>query len=425
VEEDMFYKYTLSNGLKVVAEKIPYVKSITVGVWFHVGSRNEDESNNGISHFIEHMLFKGTSSRNAKGIAETIENIGGQLNAFTGKECTCYYAKVLDSHLPIALDVLSDMVFNSNFDDKEMEKEKGVIGEEISMYEDSPEDLVHDIFSQRVFAGHPLGMPILGTHNTVSAFTREQMLDYFNNNYNPDNSVIAVAGNFEEGQLHNLLEQYFGHWKGIKKENNETAKPNFTYGNILRTKDIEQVHLCIGTEGLAQGNEDMYSLLVINNILGGGMSSRLFQTIREDKGLAYSVFSYPSSYLGTGLFTIYAGMNPNQLGQVVELINKELTTLVRNGLSEEEIGKSKEQLKGNYILGLESTSSRMSTIGKSEILLGKTYSQKEILEKIDGINKYTVDSIIEKVFKNKRYSVAAVGNNERYNDINKVESFKF
>lgn len=415
----MFDRFQLKNGLRVVAEKIPHVKSISIGVWIATGSRNEMPENNGISHFIEHMLFKGTEKRTAKDIAESIENIGGQLNAFTGKECTCYYAKVLDSHLPIAVDVLSDMLFNSLFEEKEIEKEKGVISEEISMYEDSPEDLVHDILSQKAFDNSTLGLPILGTNSTIHSFSQRKLVDYFKSNYIPSKSVIAVAGNFERENLKELLEESFGTWSDCQKPQEIIAKPSFIKGQIFRTKDIEQVHLCLGMEAIEQGNDDMYSLLVMNNVFGGGMSSRLFQSIREDKGLAYSVFSYPSAYRDTGIFTIYAGMNPNQLDQVLNLIDNEIRLLKDKGLSIDEINKSKEQLKGNYILGLESTSSRMTSIGKSELLLNRVYTQKDILDKINQVTKENVERLIDKIFSASPISIAIVGNRNEYNELDK------
>lgn len=406
----MYNKMMLDNGLRIVCEKIPYVKSVSIGIWVGTGSRNEVIENNGISHFIEHMLFKGTDKRNAKEIAESIDNIGGQINAFTGKECTCYYTKTLDTHIDIALDVLSDMFFNSNFNQKDIDTERKVILEEIGMYEDSPEELVHDILSETVWDGNPLGYSILGTHECLKGINKEIIKDYIYKNYTPDNCVIAVAGNFDDDKLYELINKYFSSWKFNESRVVKYGNVEFITGSKIKEKDTEQVHICMGFNGIEHGNDNLYALLAINNILGGGMSSRLFQKIREEKGLVYSVYSYPSSYKNAGLFTIYAGMNPEYLKKVISLINKEVKELVKKGISKAELEKSKEQMKGSYILGLESTSSRMNSIGKSELMLGTIYTPEEILKKIDDISEDNLNEIIKDVFKLETMSFSAVGN---------------
>jgi predicted Zn-dependent peptidase len=419
----MVERHTLGNGVRVIVEQIPHVKSVSLGFWIGVGSIHENSKNNGITHFIEHMLFKGTTNRTAKQIAESIDSIGGQLNAFTSKECTCYYAKVLDSHLPIAVDVLSDMLFNSTFSDVEIEKEKSVILEEINMYEDSPEDLVHDLLSKAIFDNHPLGFPILGTSQTVGEFHREMLLEYIQDNYTSDNIVVSVAGNFDQKLLFALLEEKFKEYSNPIKKTNILEVPTFGKNDGHRYKDIEQLHFCIGLKGVPQGHRDLYPLLVMNNVFGGSMSSRLFQNIREDKGLAYSVFSYPSSYSQMGTMTIYAGINPNQLTEVTKLINEEICKIKETGLTEEEFYKSKEQLKGNYILGLESTSSRMTSIGKSELLLNRVYTQKEVLEKIDGVKMEEVYRVTRDIFDLKYTSIALVGKIEEDQNVNEMLKF--
>ncbi|MFZ5966536.1 MAG: M16 family metallopeptidase [Bacillota bacterium] len=420
----MFQKHILSNGIRVVIEKIPYVRSVSVGIWVGIGSTNENFNNNGITHFIEHMLFKGTKSRTAKDIAESIDSLGGQLNAFTGKECTCYYTKTLDTHLPIALDVLTDMIFHSEFQPDEIEKEKGVVLEEISMYEDSPEDMAHDLLSKTVFNKHSLGMPILGTSHTVSSFTREVCLQYIEDNYSTENIVVSVAGNFEEQQLIDLLEEKFSSFHKTRAEQCiKPQHPQFLQDSSTKHKDIEQLHICIGLEGISLGSKELYPMMVMNNIFGGSMSSRLFQSIREDKGLAYSVFSYPSSYKHTGLFTIYAGINPKQLDSVMTIINQEINDLKKIGLTVDELNKSKEQLKGSYILGLESTSSRMTAIGKSELLLNKIYSPKEVLDRIDSITLDEVHAVISKVFTTGKLSTALVGRIDGEKNISEFLTF--
>lgn len=407
----MYRKTTLNNGVRIVCEKIPYVRSTSIGIWVGTGSRNENKNNNGISHFIEHMLFKGTEKRSAKEIAETIDGIGGQLNAFTGKECTCYYAKTLDTHIDIAVEVLADMFFNSRFAKKDMDVEKCVITEEINMYEDSPEELVHDLLSETVWDGNPLGYPILGTHKCLSEISRGMIKEYIYKNYTPLNSVIAVAGNYDDDKLVEILSKYFSGWRSDAGAAADYPTVEFNGRKIkVKKKDTEQVHICMGFKGIPHGDDDLYSLLAVNNIFGGGMSSRLFQNIREEKGLVYSIYSYPSSYKNAGLFAVYAGMNPEHLEKVVSLVLEEIKKLVKQGLSKEELAKSKEQLKGNYILGLESTSSRMNSIGKSELLLGYINTPEEIIRKIDAITQERVEKVINDVFDVDKLSVSMVGN---------------
>ncbi|ABR48817.1 peptidase M16 domain protein [Alkaliphilus metalliredigens QYMF] len=391
----MYKKYTLDNGLRIVTEHIPHVKSISIGLWIKAGSRNEDESNNGVSHFIEHMLFKGTENRSAKDIAEEIDGIGGQINAFTSKECTCYYAKVLDEHYELVLDVLADMFFKSKLDSLEIDKERSVIIEEISMYEDSPEDLAHDLLSQTIYSGNTLGLPILGTQKTLENIDKKSMKDYMENYYTPDNTVIAIAGNFEEKSLLQAIEKRFANWESQPHRSKQASEIKLNFEEKVKKKEIEQVHLCLGFQGTSLDSKNLYPLLVFNNILGGSMSSRLFQNIREEKGLAYSIYSYPSIYTDSGFLAIYAGMNPQQYSVVSELISQELSNLREKGLTETEFRKSKEQLKGNYILGLESTSGRMSSMGKSELLLGKIYSPKEVVDRINRIEIKNVLQVIE------------------------------
>jgi predicted Zn-dependent peptidase len=405
----MYQKKQMKNGIRVVTEEIPYVNSVSVGIWVKVGSRNESVDINGVSHFIEHMLFKGTEKRSAKEIANSIDKIGGQLNAFTSKESTCYYAKVLDSHFDIALDVLADMFLNSTFVKEEIEKEKGVIMEEINMYEDSPEDLVHDLFSQGVWDGNPLGMSILGTEESLTALNRDIIVKYYKENYIPENIVISIVGNIKHEVAVEKVEKHFGHLKPGGKKSSIIEKPSFNPIKITRSKDTEQVHLCIGFDGIETDNEAFYPMLTMNNIFGGAMSSRLFQNIREDKGLAYSVFSYPSSYQDCGLFSIYAGMKASQLKNVTQLIMDEINELMKNGLTEEELYDSKEQMKGSYTLGLESTSGRMISIGKSELMNNRIYSPAEVLEKIDKVDMDSVNNVIKRIFDLNKIGGAVIG----------------
>jgi predicted Zn-dependent peptidase len=405
----MFKRTTLDNGVRIVCEKIPYVRSVSIGIWVGTGSRNENRDNNGISHFIEHMFFKGTSRRSAKEIAESIDNIGGQLNAFTGKECTCYYTKTLDAHIDIALDVLSDMFFNSKFDQKDIDVERKVITEEIGMYQDSPEELVHDVLSETIWQDDTLGYPILGTQESLKSITRESIQDYIGKNYISGNSVISVAGNYDDDVLISMINERFSKWNKNEAIGNEYASAQFKPNSAFMEKDTEQVHICIGFNGISHGKDDIYTLLAVNNIFGGGMSSRLFQKIREEKGLVYSIYSYPASYKDNGLFSIYAGMNPEYMERVIELVVAEIKEIKKNGISKEDLEKSKEQLKGNYILGLESTSSRMNSIGKSELMLGRIYSPDEVLKKIDDISLDNASRIIEQIFNFDSMGFSAVG----------------
>ncbi|MBS4539899.1 insulinase family protein [Clostridium sp. D2Q-11] len=407
----MYNKLELSNGIRVITENIPYVKSVSIGLWIEAGSRYEDINNNGVSHFIEHMLFKGTNKRSARDIADAIDSVGGQMNAFTSKECTCFYIKILDNHIDLAIDVLQDMLFDSKFEEAEIEKEKSVIIEEINMYEDSPEELVHDLLSKTLFNSHPLSYPILGNKKSVNNLTKKGIKEYFNTYYRPDNLVISVVGNINEKQLLKSLERNFGKWSNVKDTiqadiSTPTIKGNF----ISRKKQTEQLHLCLGLQGINQGSDDLYSLLVLNNIFGGSMSSRLFQKVREDMGLAYSIYSYPSTYKDTGAFTIYAGLNPNHLINLSEIIATEIEEVKKNSFSDEEIYKSKEQLKGNYILGLESTSSRMSAYGQSELLNRDINTSKQIIDKINGVNKTSINELIKEIFDYNKMNIAYIGN---------------
>ncbi len=419
----MYKRTVLDNGLRIVCENIPYVRSISLGIWVGTGSRNETIANSGISHFIEHMLFKGTKNRTAKEIAQSIDNIGGQLNAFTGKECTCYYTKTLDSDIDIAIEVLADMMFNSNFSKKDIDIERKVILEEIGMYEDYPEEMVHDILSETVWKDNSLGYPILGTSDSLKLINKDLFNEYMIKNYTPDNCVISVVGNFDYEKLVHLITKYFGDWKSDKELVQGFEPSIFTKDIKIKQKDTEQVHVCLGFNGIEHGKDELYTLLAINNILGGGMSSRLFQKIREQEGLVYSIYSYPSSYKDAGLFTIYAGMNPEQYENVLNLICLELNLLLEKGISEDDLEKSKNQLKGSYILGLESTSSRMNSIGKSELMLEKINTPDKILEKIDEINPFGVRELIKRIFNMDMMSFSAIG--KIRNDIDYSKILKF
>ena len=394
----MVVKHTGENGVRIVLEEIPAVRSVTIGIWVLTGSRNETEENNGISHFIEHMFFKGTKTRTAQDIAEAFDSIGGQVNAFTSKEYTCFYAKVLDTHKDFALEILADMFFNSTFDEEEMEREKKVVFEEIKMYEDTPDDIVHDLLARASFGQHPLGYPILGTEEHLKAFNPDILRGYIKERYTPENVVISVAGNADQSFL-KRIEDYFGTFES-SKDRTGIHKPMFLANNIERNKETEQAHLCLGFNGLEIGHKNVYSLVIMNNVLGGSMSSRLFQDVREKQGLAYSVFSYHSSFLDNGLLTIYAGTGNEQLPLLRDTISKTIDTLVKDGLTDKELKNSKEQLKGNLVLSLESTNSRMNRNGRNELLLGHHRTIDELIKEIDEVNHDSIQKVIETIFNN-------------------------
>ena len=403
------YQYrTLKNGIQVVAEKINYLKSVSIGIWIGNGSRYEGADVNGISHFIEHMLFKGTENRSAAQIAEEIDAIGGQIDAFTSREYTCFCTKTLDYHAEIALDILSDMLFRPRLNEDDMALERQVIGEEIRMYEDSPEDLVYDLSSYAIWGDTPMGRPILGTYESLEKITPEIMRGYMDKHYTSANTIISVAGNFDDS-LFDLLEQYFG---AHTLPDMKPAMPEAKYlsGNdIVRRKDIEQVQLVASFKGIDVMDESVYSLLVFNNVFGSGMSSRLFQNIRENRGLVYSISAGHSAYIGTGAFDISAGMSVKSLNEVAKLISEEINIIKRDKLTESEINTAKEQLKGSYILSSESTGARMQGAGRS-LLLGKPlYTQEETLRKIDAVNTGSVSEIIDRVLDSSTLSVSAVG----------------
>ncbi|ATO29113.1 insulinase family protein [Bacillus atrophaeus] len=392
----MIKRYTCQNGVRVVLENNPTVRSVAIGVWIGTGSRHETPEINGISHFLEHMFFKGTSTRSARDIAESFDRIGGQVNAFTSKEYTCYYAKVLDEHANYALDVLADMFFHSSFDENELKKEKNVVYEEIKMYEDAPDDIVHDLLSKATYGNHSLGYPILGTEETLDSFNGDSLRQYMDDFYTPDRVVISIAGNVTDSFIKDV-EKWFGTYEA-KGAASGMKQPEFHYEKLTRKKETEQAHLCLGFNGLEVGHPDIYNLIVLNNVLGGSMSSRLFQDVREDKGLAYSVFSYHSSYEDSGMLTIYGGTGAKQLQLLSETIQETLGTLKRDGITPKELENSKEQMKGNLMLSLESTNSKMSRNGKNELLLGKHKTLDEIINELNEVNLESVNGLARRIF---------------------------
>jgi predicted Zn-dependent peptidase len=404
----MYRKTVLPNGIRVISEAIPYVKSATLGIWAGTGSRNEQDHNHGVSHFIEHLMFKGTEKRTAKDIAETVDAVGGQLNAFTAKEYTCYYIKVLDNHLELGMDILSDMLLASKFDSQDINREREVVLEEVNMYEDSPDELVHDLYLGNIWPNHPLGRNILGSTEAIAQFDQNLVKEYYDNFYTPDNIVIAAAGNLTHEALEELALKYFGGMQGAKRTL-ASSPPSLSPVRTVQNKDTEQVHLCLGTLSVPQNSPSIYTMHILNNILGGGISSRLFQAIREERGLAYSVYSYQSNYSDCGLFTVYAGTRPTNVQQVIELILQNIDQLKTEGISAADLTKTKEQLKGNLLLGLESSSSRMSRIGKMEITLGKYTTLDEIVAKIEKVTVDDLGQMLQSLFTKDNLCFTALG----------------
>lgn len=407
-EKIMYIYKTLTNGIRVVAEKIDYLKSVSIGVWVGNGSRHERPEENGISHFIEHMVFKGTLHRSAAEIAGALDAVGGQINAFTAREYTCFYTKTLDAHASIAMDILSDMIFCPSFNEDDMALERNVIEEEISLYEDSPEELVYDLYYRAVWGDSSMGRTILGTGKTLESIDSKKLREYMQSHYTSENMIISVSGNFDDG-FFDELEKYFG---SRTLHNGKPYMPKAEFGGnvIVKNKDIEQVQLVVGFKGIdVMDDASAYPLLVFNNVFGYGMSSRLFQNIREKEGLVYSVGAGHSAYIGTGSFDIAAGMNPANLERVCSLIEKEIKTIKRDKLTKDEVERSKEMLKGNYILSYESTGARMQGAGRSLLLDKPVYSQDEALKKIEAVNVDSVAEIIDRVLDTSIFSAAVVG----------------
>ena len=396
----MFDHWTLENGLHVVGERLPYLRSVSIGVWMRVGSMMETPAENGLSHFLEHMVFKGTEKRSTRDIAEEMDAVGGQMNAFTGKDCTCFYAKVIDEDLPLAVDILSDMTLHASLDETEFNKERGVILEEISMEEDSPEDVVHELLSRIQFGDQAAGMPILGPAEQIAAYTRDDLANYRARHYHPENCVVALAGNYDPEQVLALIQQYFGEWK--KSGQRQTVPPMqpIPGQKAAKEKDTEQLHICLGYPGTFLGSDELYPMSVMNNLLGGAMSSRLFQKIREEMGMAYSIYTYPSTYVGCGTFAVYAGVSPKNGHAVLDETLKQLDLLCRDGVTEKEFREAKNQLRGSYLLGLESPGSRMQSMGRGQLHLDRCMTPEETVAKIEAVTIESVNAVARRIFSN-------------------------
>jgi predicted Zn-dependent peptidase len=410
----MFAKTVLKNGIRVVSQEMPDHRSVSLGIWVENGSRHEAHHENGISHFIEHLLFKGTDRRTAAEIAEEMDAVGGILNAFTAKEHTCYYAKVLDENLPLAIDLLTDIFLHSKFEREEIERERSVILQEISQAEDTPDDYVHDLFSLDFFKDHPLAQPICGRAETVTKFRREDFLTFFRSRYRPHRVIVSAAGHLRHDDL---VREMAARLNSVSEGTADTASvsfqgdqpPEIRRGVFTHSKVLEQVHLCLGVVGIPQAHPKRYAAYVLNTLLGGGMSSRLFQEIREKRGRAYSVYSFSSSYKDVGYFGVYAGTSMEWVEEVVDLTVKELKSLAAGEIKQEELQRTQGQLVGSMILGLESTDSWMSHIARNEIYFGRPITTDEICQGVRSVSRDDVIDLARALFRSGEITLSLLG----------------
>jgi predicted Zn-dependent peptidase len=406
----MIQREVLPNGVRVVTENINYVQSVALGIWVGVGARDEADSLRGISHVIEHMLFKGTPTRTAQQIADEIDSVGGDINAFTSKEATCYYVRMLSEHVPLAVDVLSDMFLNSLIEPEELAREENVILEEIKRRDDEPDDLVHDVFAETLWPEHVLGKSIIGTPETVSSFKQADLKDYMARRYTPDTIVIAAAGNLNHVEIVEMIRQRFSHLTGSKSEWRVPDTPTVAVpATAYIEKSIEQVNLVVGTQGFSQLDDSKYALSLLDSVLGGSMSSRLFQEIREKRGLAYSVGSYSQSFREGGYFGVYSGTSAATAEQVIELVKTEFTNVCRENITQRELDRAKNQFRGSIVMGQEGMNSRMMRIGRNELTYDRVLPIDEITGKINAVTLDDIDRVAQHLFGNNAYAMATVG----------------
>ncbi len=403
----MFTKRYLDNGIPVVMEQLKNYRSVILGIWIKVGSRNEVPDKNGISHFLEHMFFKGTKKRTATAISIDIDSLGGDLNAFTSRENTAFYVKVLDEYIDKGIELLSDIFIHSVFSEEEIEKEKGVIKEEIKLVEDTPDDYIHDLFSKTVWKDTGLGQSVLGKRETIKTFSRDDLISHVKKYYGTADTVVACAGNFEPDHVINMLNHYLGDLRrGSEPE--LFSPPSFNSAISVHTKDLSEAHICLGVKGLPYKSEDRYAIAILNSIVGGSVSSRLFQEIRENKGYAYSIYSFVSSYIDTGFWAVYAGTGRKKAVTVADLIIKEMKELYTT-ISDVELKRAQDQLKGNMVLGLESTSSRMQSIARQEIYYGRYFSHKELMKEIESVTLEQITSLAYRLINEGKMSLTVLG----------------
>ncbi len=403
----MIVREVFGNGLRLVTETIPHVRSVSIGAWLTRGSRHESEDLGGIAHFVEHMLFKGTMTRSAEHIAQAIDSVGGHMDAFTAKEYGGYYFKVLDEHLPLALDIVSDILLHPAFPGDEIEREKKVVLEEIKMVEDTPDDLVHELFVQHFWEGHPLGRPILGAKESVEGLTRESLTDYFHGAYTAPNLIVVAAGNLEHERLRDLVGDSFASVSVAGQPSTESV-PTVIPKVVTRTKELEQAHICLGASGYPQSHPDRYVCYVLNTVLGGSMSSRLFQNVREKRGLAYAVFSGISAYRDAGSLTVYAGCGSETVGEVIDLVVAELRGM-REPVPEPELRRAKDHLKGSLMLSLENTASRMSHLARQEIYFDHQFSMDEALESIERVTAGDIQRVVHDLLTGRSLTLTVLG----------------
>jgi predicted Zn-dependent peptidase len=404
----MFYRKTvLDNGVTVLSEEMDAVRSVALGIWFAVGSRDESPPEAGMSHFMEHMMFKGTPTRTAAQISEAFDQLGGELNAFTSKEYTCYYARVLDEHVPTAIEILSDMVVNSLLDEEACANERQVVIEEIARMEDTPDDRIHEMFARTLWPDHPIGLPILGQKETVGGFGHDASAAFRQRHYLTGNTVVAAAGNIDHDRLVALTERFLTMPPGPRSARPAAHAPSASRLAVLE-KETEQAHICWGVSTMNAHHEDRFVLAIIDSVLGGGMASRLFQEIREKKGLAYAVYSFHALYQDTGQFTVYAGTRPNNAEQVIRLIQAEAERMKAQGITPDELFRAKESIKGHLVLGLESTRNRMTRLGKNEATGGEILSVDEVVRRVDGVADADIKRVAHEVLSQEKV-LAVIG----------------
>jgi predicted Zn-dependent peptidase len=404
------HRRVLPNGLTVITEQMSHIRSVSIGIWIKAGSRDEDSEWNGISHFIEHMVFKGSENRSAEDIARQVDSIGGNMDAFTAKECVCFNIKVLDEHLPVAMDVLSDLVLHPTFDTSDIARERGVILEEIKMDQDNPDYLVHEIFTQSFWKDHALGRPILGTRETVKKFERPIVADFYRQRFAPENVVVCAAGNLKHQEFVDLVAKHFQQMKPVHNGYHSQAPEVFSRINLRNKKSLEQVQICMGVPSHPIAHEKRYASYVLNTLLGGGMSSRLFQNIRERQGLAYSIYSDLNPYRDTGCMGVYAGTSRESALKVVECVIKEFRDLKAAPVPAEELRRAKDQLKGSLMLSLESSTARMSNLARQEMYFDRFYGLDELIERIEAVTAEDLKETAEQFFRTEQIAVTILGN---------------
>ncbi len=406
----LYRKTVLDNGIRVVSESIPHVRSVSIGVWADVGSRDETPHQNGISHFIEHMVFKGTKKRSVRDIAQSLESLGGYLNAFTTKEQTCFYARVLDANVVEAMDVLSDIVMHATFKKQELEKEKLVVIEELKNAEDDPEDIIHDYFEKALFPDHALGFPIIGTEKNLRGFQREDLFSHVKAHYQPGRIVVAAAGNVDHDNLVKMADRNFQQSAGRSTERKRPPGPTRVKTPLKKEypRPINQAHICMGTVGYSIHHKDRYPLMVLNALLGEGMSSRLYQTIREKHGFAYSVYSFVNLLSDTGLFGTYIGTDKKNIANSISLVHEELHKLQKTAVSKAELKRTQSQIKGTMMLGLENMSSRMMRLGSSELYYGRCITLDSVLKKVDAVTPGEMQKVATELFDLSRFSTVVI-----------------